>query len=304
MGNGVDKNQMDGTNSAGSPALGPLIHLRALNAKHLPSHPALASAQTGSATSTVNAFAANALDEAEKFMTTYLPANFNTKSTSKDSSPSAAKVELSTKDIDSTELPPEARAEARASESWFARKSVHQNAALEGTATWEEFDHGLRIDHSQHEMEYTPGVIDAHEIMNWNEHLLPEHQNDMAGWEEVHVNAMEMLHKIPALNNRVFPVLVVTAKKANVFMVVQIPVSTENLPGVKYHKQGKITEGMYCSVERCELVDEGKNVMWQMATASDAKGVLPMWVQKMGVPGAVVKDVGLFMGWVSERRKK
>ena len=31
-----------------------------------------------------------------------------------------------------------------------------------------------------------------------------------------------------------------------------------------------------------------------MAVASDASGVLPMWAQKMGLPGAIAKDVGLF----------
>ena len=40
-----------------------------------------------------------------------------------------------------------------------------------------------------------------------------------------------------------------------------------------------------------------------MTTASDAKGWLPMWVQKLGVPGAVVKDVGLFMKWVVGLRR-
>lgn len=39
-----------------------------------------------------------------------------------------------------------------------------------------------------------------------------------------------------------------------------------------------------------------------MATASDAKGYLPMWAQKLGVPGAVVNDVGLFMKWTAENR--
>ena len=38
-----------------------------------------------------------------------------------------------------------------------------------------------------------------------------------------------------------------------------------------------------------------------MATASDAKGWLPMWVQKLGVPGAVVKDVGLFIRWIRNK---
>lgn len=44
------------------------------------------------------------------------------------------------------------------------------------------------------------------------------------------------------------------------------------------------------------------DIEWIMATTSDAKGWLPMWAQKMGVPGAVVKDVGLFVKWVSEHR--
>jgi hypothetical protein len=40
-----------------------------------------------------------------------------------------------------------------------------------------------------------------------------------------------------------------------------------------------------------------------MATASDAKGILPMAVQKMGVGPAVIKDVGLFIGWTAKRRQ-
>ena len=44
------------------------------------------------------------------------------------------------------------------------------------------------------------------------------------------------------------------------------------------------------------------NIEWVMATASDAKGWLPMWAQKLGVPSAVVKDVGLFLGWVVTKR--
>lgn len=59
---------------------------------------------------------------------------------------------------------------------------------------------------------------------------------------------------------------------------------------------------VYCSIEHGELIDGGAQVKWQMATASDAKGALPMWAQKMGVPGAVVKDVGLFIEWCGKRR--
>ncbi len=45
-----------------------------------------------------------------------------------------------------------------------------------------------------------------------------------------------------------------------------------------------------------------QNIEWTMATASDAKGWLPMWAQKMGVPSAVVKDVGYFISWVHKKR--
>ena len=40
-----------------------------------------------------------------------------------------------------------------------------------------------------------------------------------------------------------------------------------------------------------------------MATASDANGWLPMWVQKLGIPGAIVKDVGYFMKWILDERR-
>ena len=39
-----------------------------------------------------------------------------------------------------------------------------------------------------------------------------------------------------------------------------------------------------------------------MATASDAGGYLPMWAQKLGTPGAIVNDVGLFMKWIDGKR--
>lgn len=142
------------------------------------------------------------------------------------------------------------------------------------------------------------------------------------------VTVYEMCHKIPPpLNNRVFSVVVITAfsntasestTNANpTFLVVQIPITLTALPTALYsngrhktdpssdssQKKKDVTLGQYVSIERCELVDEGRRVKWQMGTASDAKGVLPMWAQKMGVPGAVVKDVGFFIGWVGKNRK-
>ena len=58
---------------------------------------------------------------------------------------------------------------------------------------------------------------------------------------------------------------------------------------------------VYTSIERCR-VREDRSIEWVMATTSDAKGSLPMWTQRLGVPGAIVKDVGRLMRWISQRR--
>lgn len=58
---------------------------------------------------------------------------------------------------------------------------------------------------------------------------------------------------------------------------------------------------VYTSIERCKITPSG-DVEWMMATASDAKGNLPMAVQKLGVPGAIVNDVGFFIKWIAEQR--
>lgn len=126
-----------------------------------------------------------------------------------------------------------------------------------------------------------------------------------------------MCHHIPGpLQNRVFSTLVTRGfTRGGAFIVVQIPVDISRLPAALYsngkhtkagdsaQKRQSMTIGQYVSIERVKEQDDG-NVMWEMATASDAKGWLPMSVQKMGVPGAVVKDVGLFMKWVAQRRKQ
>lgn len=127
----------------------------------------------------------------------------------------------------------------------------------------------------------------------------------------------EMCHRIPGpLNNRVFSTLVTRGfTRGGAFIVVQIPVDIRALSTAIYsngkntsqgdtpEKRRKMTRGQYVSIERVKEQDDG-NIMWEMATASDAGGWLPMAIQKMGVPGAVVKDVGFFMKWAADRRKQ
>ncbi|KAI4142691.1 MAG: hypothetical protein LQ341_003136 [Variospora aurantia] len=115
---------------------------------------------------------------------------------------------------------------------------------------------------------------------------------------------------------RVFPVLVISAKTgASGFIVVQIPVHIKSLAHAFYSNGRNVQEGnsslkrkkpvlgVYTSIERCVLTANNE-VEWTMATASDAKGWLPLWTQKVGVPGAITKDVGFLMNWIEEKRKQ
>lgn len=56
-------------------------------------------------------------------------------------------------------------------EKWFARSSEHQDSKAKGTADFEEFDFGLRVDHSIHEKDYTPDVYDANKILDWDSEI-------------------------------------------------------------------------------------------------------------------------------------
>lgn len=119
----------------------------------------------------------------------------------------------------------------------------------------------------------------------------------------------EMAHKIPPpLGNRVFPVLVVKGKKTGgpspSFSVVQFPVEISKLSKALYAngrhktegdndtKKKAVVMGAYTSIERCQLQDSG-HTKWEMATASDAKGNLPMFIQKKAIPDAIAKDVSV-----------
>jgi hypothetical protein len=142
----------------------------------------------------------------------------------------------------------------------------------------------------------------------------------------------EMFHSIPfPFENRVFNTLVITAKTGDQsFLVAQIPVdkssfpssilekSHQELPSRKYREKdgaGKwklsapVTQGMYASVERVLIGSSDENalfsgkrveeneVMWEMATTSDAGGKIPGVMQRLAIPGQIAKDVGLFLGW-------
>lgn len=54
-------------------------------------------------------------------------------------------------------------------EFWVCRQSDHQDSPADGTGSWREFENGLRHDHAEHEMEYTPSVTKVKQLLNWNQ---------------------------------------------------------------------------------------------------------------------------------------
>jgi hypothetical protein len=109
-----------------------------------------------------------------------------------------------------------------------------------------------------------------------------------------------MVHKIPVFTNRIFPVLVLTANMSSTsFIVVQVPLSgVEKVEGARWSKHPDLVTGAYTSIEHVRVLPSG-DIEWIMATASDAKGSLPMAIQKPAIPGKIAIDVGLFLKWIN-----
>ena len=97
------------------------------------------------------------------------------------------------------------------------------------------------------------------------------------------------------------------------FIAVTVPVNLGNSVDAALYSSGKninkgkdaqqkkgVVLGVYAAVETVKRDRKMGEVEWIMATASDAKGNLPMWVQRMSLPGAVVKDVSYFTKWIRE----
>lgn len=66
----------------------------------------------------------------------------------------------------------------------------------------------------------------------------------------------------------------------------------------------KLVEGRYVSLEKISKIEKNGTPFsrWEMMTDSDAEGALPMGVQKLGVPSAIVKDVPLALKYIIGRR--
>lgn len=220
---------------------------------------------------------------------------------------STAPVQLYERTVSAEELQAVARklelghGQGAAAETWFLRRSVHEDAAAAGTASWDEFEHAFKDEHAETEMAFTPTVVSTQLRRQWDCAGL---EADAAGstWERMTLKLEESVHKLPApLKKRLFPVLQLTAaaRGRHEFVVVQIAARD---PAAEARGGGDTVRGAYTSVERLRAADAG-GIEWVMGTASDARGNLPAWMQKMAVPGQVAKDVDMFLEWIADERK-
>ncbi|KAL8694162.1 MAG: hypothetical protein Q9218_001159 [Villophora microphyllina] len=146
------------------------------------------------------------LDEAVTFMDDIVPNRFR-ETSEKSSPPAGSKVQVYKHEIPGQLLseinwergqmprnpPPDI---GKTGEVWFARASKHPDKQEKGTATFSEFEFGLRDNHSEHEAEYTPDVFDARLVLDWLI-LQPPHVNapDFANYKNVSMrSAYSMIH--------------------------------------------------------------------------------------------------------------
>ncbi|KAK0656107.1 hypothetical protein B0T16DRAFT_317549 [Cercophora newfieldiana] len=229
---------------------------------------------------------------------------------------SAAPVELFERVVD----------DGAGSETWVCRRSVHVDEAAKGTANWSEFHDGFKERHVEVERAFTPSVMRADEIGRWSgSGVVAQEAGTTYGSFTLSIHAIR--HRIgkPVLKDRTFPVLLMTcaAMKSPLssevtdagtisrhelpeFLVVSIPVAdylaSPQVPASVREEHESAVVAVYASVERIRKFGGDGGIEWIMATASDARGVLPTWVQTSAVPGQIAKDVPKFLAWAATRR--
>ncbi|KAI8961852.1 hypothetical protein F5Y11DRAFT_209692 [Daldinia sp. FL1419] len=225
-------------------------------------------------------------------------------------------------------------------ETWCCRRSVHEDKPAKGSASWEEFVRSFRDEHAASERAFTPACMDAHQALAWDcgdVQTGEEEEDEEEGgrmWGRFGLVVQEMRHRIgrPVLKDRTFPVLQMTASaisdssedgddgrgfgSTDEFIVVSIPVPDfGTAESSKLAKEKGAQIASYVSVERIRRIRDGDGdgsgsgsgsgkIEWLMATASDAGGVLPAWVQNAAAPGVIWKDVPLFLRWIARERVK
>ncbi|PGH00539.1 hypothetical protein GX51_05754 [Blastomyces parvus] len=306
-----------------------LLHLTPLSPSEIPAHPSIPypfppSTDGGNTDSRppLPLFLQAALTQAREFLTTTLPGkSFTVDPKLRDSPPASAQVQVSSGTIKYTPLTSKSPAAADKEDKWFARRTVLDNRAAKGTASFEEFVQGLKDDHLLNEMEYEPNITAVEDIAKWDCSELEVE----GGWSGVGASLSLVTHTFQPANlisQRVFLAMVITAftppessnpasttQQPSGFINIQLPIHFSAIPPVLSLPKAAV-RGKYISVERVRIIPDASDsaapgkIEWVMATSSKAGGWIPEILQHSAVPDAIAKDVGLFLGWTDEQRAK
>lgn len=159
----------------------PLIQLQPHPFTSLPAHSSLT---TDSPRPELKEYTSTAFHEALELLHS-IPTTFTEDRKRRSSPPSEAKVNL----LRGWRNPPaqEGSSAKDKSEFWVARQSEHVDSAAPGTASWSEFEAGLRVNHAEHEMEYTPSVAGVERLLEWREDEIGEIEVDGVVFRDVNV---------------------------------------------------------------------------------------------------------------------
>ncbi|KAK1140640.1 hypothetical protein N8T08_010037 [Aspergillus melleus] len=139
----------------------------------LPSHPSLDDVSSRPA---LREFLYSVLTDAHNFLVS-IPDTFHENREQCPSPPASAPVQLSSRTIQYSQ--PDGTSKK---EIWYCRKSIHADASVDGSATWEEFQDGLKTNHAENEMAYTPSVTAVDRLLEW-----PPEREIQGGWTDVDV---------------------------------------------------------------------------------------------------------------------
>ncbi|KAF2840309.1 hypothetical protein M501DRAFT_690692 [Patellaria atrata CBS 101060] len=237
-------------------------------------------------------FACAILKEGQKFITQYL--RDATGTTKRKTPASDGIITIRSKLYKSSDLPARRDGHTRQDERWTSRSSTHEDKSAFRTASWDEFNAVLFTDRNRNEGRYTPDILEVTEVCNWNDKM-PQLED---GLTDISLSLWAMYHKMPTfLSNRRFMVIVATARFSdNMFLTVKVPVEPV------HNSTRPCIDGQYVSIEKVERFPDSREIQWDMATASDAGGMLPLWVQRPGIGPAIAKDVGLVMKYLHSFR--
>ena len=217
---------------------------------------------------------------------------------------SAAPVYASSKTISITKS--RAEGKKQRTETWFSRRSCHKNSAEKGTASWQEFVKAFYERHADTEHAYVPTVIGVRRAIWWKTEGI-EVEVDGEKWIGITCEVWEMKHRIDPklLSNRVFPTLQIAArldgKDEVIFLQAPVAGFAES-PYAEYARDKSLVVASYTAVERLRILPISKEIEWIMATASDAGGNLPQFIQNLAVTGEIAKDVKMYLEWISSQR--